>query len=140
MELANCSRQREDGAPTTFFALFLSLALVLVFSALLVQSDRDPDGPKRLWHPISGFNTFQFITNSYKFMTRVQRSIRRETVLRVKLGFKAVYFVSGTQGIITDSIRARVDPQRHQPGAIHSIRFTYALPNDCCRSAALGTG
>lgn len=101
MELANCSRQREDGAPTTVFALFLSLALVLVFSALIVQSDRDPDGPKRLWHPIPGFNTFQFITNSYKFMTRVQRSIRRETFLRLNLGFKAVYFVSGTQGIQT---------------------------------------
>ncbi|KAI0110918.1 putative cytochrome P450 [Nemania sp. FL0031] len=101
MEQVNWVRRWQDGDTMLSTPALFSGALILVLSALIFQRARDSGGPKRLWHPIPGFNTFQFIANNYKFMTRVQSSMRGETLIRLNLGPKPVYLVTGTQGIRT---------------------------------------
>ncbi|KAI1169504.1 putative cytochrome P450 [Nemania sp. FL0916] len=101
MDRASWIRKWQDGTATPSLPFLVSGALILVLSVVVLQRAADQGGPKRLRHPIPGFNTLQFISNNFKFMLRVQRAMQGETLIRLNLGPKAVYLVTGSEGIRT---------------------------------------
>ncbi|KAH9893770.1 putative cytochrome P450 [Xylariomycetidae sp. FL2044] len=92
--------EEDPGVTSTPFLISSILALAL--GVVFLRRRSGPRGPKSLWDPIPGlFNTVQFISNNYRLMTRVQSAMRNETLLRMNLGSKRIYLVTGLQGIRT---------------------------------------
>lgn len=82
--------------------LLASLLSLAAFVFLVLKLSSSGRGPRALADPIPRvFNTLQFMLNNHKFMIRVQNAMRDSSVVRCYLGPKAVYLVTGQQGLRT---------------------------------------
>ncbi|ROV86731.1 hypothetical protein VMCG_10908 [Cytospora schulzeri] len=95
--LSALSEAVDAGASWPYWLMTIALSVVSVFLAFRL---RTRSGPQALSDPIPHlYNTLQFMFNNHKFMSRVQKALQDNSLLRFYLGPKTVYLVTGPQGI-----------------------------------------
>lgn len=80
-------------------SMLVYLGSLIVLLVLLSQL-RNTTGPKTLRDPVPHlYNTLQFMFNNHRFMFRVQKLLKDNSVVRFYLGPKTVYLVAGPQSV-----------------------------------------